>query len=286
MVDVAPRDEGMVLVGHGSRSPAGQAEFLELARLVAGAASAVVVEPGFLELSDPSVGDAIDRAVARGARRVAIVPAMLTSAGHSKSDVPASVFEACARHPDVSFCYGRPLGVDHALLRLAQQRLAQAGGVGLPLLVVARGTSDPDANSEAWKAGRLLWEWGRPPFFEVAYTGVTGPSVAEALHRGARLGAASVAAFSWFLCTGVLLDRVATELAASDIEVVDAGYFGPDPALVPVILDRYHEALGAAIRMNCDACAYRAPFPGLEERVGQPLGVGHSHLATAHRRHG
>ncbi|HLG91988.1 MAG TPA: hypothetical protein VKY15_03285 [Acidimicrobiales bacterium] len=50
-----------------------------------------------------------------------------------------------------------------------------------------------------------------------------------------------------------------------------------------MILERHAEAFGAPIRMNCDACAYRKPFPGLESRVGLPLGQGHSHLAAEHR---
>ncbi len=34
--------------------------------------------------------------------------------------------------------------------------------------------------------------------------------------------------------------------------------------------------------VNCDLCAYRAPWPGREGRQGQPIGVGHSHLAAEH----
>ena len=43
----------MLLVGHGSRSAAGRAEILRLADLVADRATGLVVEVGFLELSEP-----------------------------------------------------------------------------------------------------------------------------------------------------------------------------------------------------------------------------------------
>ena len=112
---------------------------------------------------------------------------------------------------------------------------------------------------------------------------MTPPTVSDALARCRALGADRVAAFAWFLGTGALIERMRDELAASPLEVVDTGYFGPDPALVPVVVARFHEALGDPIRMNCDACAYRAPFPGLEDRVGRAVGAGHSHLALEHR---
>ncbi len=56
------------------------------------------------------------------------------------------------------------------------------------LVVVGRGASDPDANSNVAKVMRMLWEgfgfgWG-----ETAYSGVTFPLVAPALEHAAKLG--------------------------------------------------------------------------------------------------
>ena len=173
---------------------------------------------------------------------------------------------------------------------MAHDNLAAVGAGGLPLLVIARGTSDPDANAEAHRAARLLAEFERAPFVVTGFSGVTWPRVPEALEMCARLGAARVAVFSWFLCNGKLVQRILDDEAAfvgqHGIEVIDAGYFGPDPRLVPVILERWAEAVRGEVVMSCDTCSYRRPFPTLEDRVGQPIGVGHSHLAAEHRGHG
>ena len=167
--------------------------------------------------------------------------------------------------------------------------LLGAGGSGLPLLLVARGTSDPDANGDAHKVTRLLGEWSGAPFVHTAFTGVTGPRVAEGLEVFARLGYDRMAVAFWFLCTGVLVERARADIAAFSIatgmDVVDAGYLGPDPRLVPAIVERYREAVRGVPAVNCDLCAYRAPWPGREGRLGQPIGVGHSHLAAEHREH-
>jgi sirohydrochlorin cobaltochelatase len=283
--------EGLLLVGHGSRSPVSEAEMQTLADLVAVALPEVAVDVGFLEMTDPPAGPVLDRLVAHGCRRVVVLPLMLLAAGHGKSDVPAIVIEGRQRHPRTDIVFGSPLGVVHDLVDLLGDKIDDSGGHGLPLVVVARGTSDPDANAEAHRAGRLLAEWVGAPFVQVAFTGVTWPLVPEGLDVVHRLGFRRVTLAFWFLCNGRLIERARAEIAEfaarTAVDVVDAGYLGPDPRVVPVVVQRYRDALGGAAPVyTCDTCAYRAPFPGLEDRVGQARGVGHSHLASEHRHHG
>jgi sirohydrochlorin cobaltochelatase len=96
-----------------------------------------------------------------------------------------------------------------------------------------------------------------------------------------------VAVAWWYLFHGKLIEQGRSELSlfaeSTGTELLDAGHLGPDPRLVPLILARYHEAGAGRPAVNCDTCAYRAPWPGREDRVGQALGVGHSHLAAVHR---
>lgn len=255
-----------------------------LGGLVAAALPSVAVEVGFLELTDPPAGEVIDGLVERGCRRVTVLPLVLLGAGHAKSDVPALVLDARQRHPEVEVRFGSPLGVSRLAVSLLGQSVVDAGGAGLPLLVVARGTSDPDANGDAFKAARLIGEWTGAPFVHVGFSGVTAPSVLDAASIFERLGGGQVALAWWYLCYGRLIERGRTELGSlPGISFLDAGYLGPDPRLVPLIIERYREAQAGRPAVNCDACAYRAPWPGREDRVGQPVGVGHSHLAVEHR---
>lgn len=279
--------DGLLLVAHGSRSPAGQGEMQALADEVMARQPSLPVELGYLELCDPPAGLALDRLVGRGCDRIGVVPLMLHAAGHSKSDVPAVVLEARLRHPDVKVAYGRPFGVDHALVSLAAKRVAAVGGAGRPLAVIGRGTSDPDANAEVCKAARLVAESTGAPVVVAGFSGVTWPTVPESLDQLTRLADGPLTVFTWFLATGVLLDRIASDVAAlrqrTGLAVTEAGWFGPDPVVAELTLARFEEAMGGQVRMNCDACAYRRPFPGLDGRVGQALGRGHSHLAVEHR---
>jgi sirohydrochlorin ferrochelatase len=280
-------DDGLLLVGHGSRSEEGASEMLALAGLICGALPGVAVDIGFLEMTDPPAGPVIDRLAAAGCRRVVVLPLVLLGAGHAKSDVPAVVLEARQRHPGLHVHFGSPLGITRDLVEVLGAALNDAGGADLPLLLIARGTSDPDANGDAHKVTRLLGEWVGAPFVHTAFTGVTGPNVADGLAVFHRLGYRRMAVAFWFLCTGVLVERARAEIAeftgATGVEVVDAGYLGPDPRVVPAVVERYEEAVRGITAVNCDLCAYRAPWPGREARQGQPIGVGHSHLAVEHR---
>ena len=284
-----PAADGLLLVGHGSRSDEGASEMRAIAKLVRDTLPEVVVDVGFLEMTEPPAGTVLDELAAAGCERVVVLPLVLLGAGHAKSDVPAVVLEARERHPQLHVHFGSPLGITRDLVEVLGGAVTDAGGAGLPLLLIARGTSDPDANGDAHKATRLVGEWVGAPFVHTAFTGVTTPDVADGLDVFARLGHRRMAVAFWFLCTGALVERARADIAAfsaaTGVEVVDAGYLGADPRLVPAIVERYSEAVRGIPAVNCDLCAYRAPWPGREDRQGQPIGVGHSHLAAEHRHH-
>jgi sirohydrochlorin cobaltochelatase len=264
-------------------------EMQSLADLVSSALPSVAIEVGFLEMTDPPAAVVIDRLVERGCESISVLPLVLLGAGHAKSDVPAVILDGRRRHPGLQIHFGSPLGVSRQPVELLGKAVVAAGGACLPLLMVARGTSDPDANADAHKAARLLAEWTGAPFVHVGFSGVTWPSVPEAADTLARLGHARVAVVWWYLCHGKLIEQGRMELnrfeSRSGVEIVDAGHLGPHPGLVPLIVERFREAGNGQSLVNCDTCAYRAPWPGREERVGQALGVGHSHLAAEHFRH-
>lgn len=280
-------DTGLLLVGHGSHCMISSEQMHVIGDQVAEALPDIIVEVGFLEMTDPPAGLVLDQMVDRGCRRIVILPMMLLGASHAKSDVPAIVVEARLRHPALDIVFGSPFGVVPELIEIAADNLAGVDAAGLPLVVIARGTSDPDANGEATKAARILAEWVDTDFLQVGYTGMTWPLTPDALDTVARLGHRRVALFFWFLCNGKLIERAREQIAefsaASGVEVVDAGYFGPDPKLTTIILRRYAEAIEGRPVVNCDTCVYRAAFPGMEDKAGQAIGVGHSHLAAEHR---
>ena len=271
-------EPALLIVGHGSRDPRGAEEFQELVSLVR-ARAPMHVEGGFIELSRPPISECVNNLRERGAREVSAVPLMLLAAGHAKDDVPATLVREKLTHPDLDFHYGRALGIRPELLELMDERISavvpEEEREGTAVLIVGRGSSDPDANSDLAKMARLFFE-GRPyPLVETAFVSLAPPSVTEALERCRRLGAGRVAVFSYFLFTGVLEERIREQSRnfAEDnpeVEVRYAGYFGPDARVAALVMERYRESFEGDIRMNCDVCVHRVALPGFEEKVGAP----------------
>ena len=241
------------------------------------------------------------------------VPLVLSAAGHGKGDIPAALAREQVRHPGLQYRYGRPLGphpvlldvlearIDAALALPAQGGKAQggkaqgakarggkAGGVGARasaawsadaragthVVLVGRGSTDPDGNAEVAKVARLLWEGRGYAEVTLSFISLTGPSVPAALDRARRLGAERIVVAPYFLFAGVLPDRVTAQASAfaeqhPQIDVRVAGLIGACDELAGLVLERYAEALRGDIRMNCDTCAYRIAMPGFADKVGQ-----------------
>ena len=123
--------------------------------------------------------------------------------GHAKDDIPATLVREKMGHPEMSFSYGRALGIRPELLELMDERISavvlEEKKEETAVLIVGRGSSDPDANSDLSKIARLFYE-GRPyPVVESAYVSMTPPDVANGLDRCLKLGAKRIVVFSYFL---------------------------------------------------------------------------------------
>ncbi|MGW1588779.1 sirohydrochlorin chelatase [Streptomyces sp. NPDC002386] len=293
----------LLIAGHGTRDEAGAEAFRDFVGELGRRHPELPVAGGFIELSPPPLGEAVAELVERGVRRFAAVPLMLVSAGHAKGDIPAALSREKERHPGISYTYGRPLGPHPSLLNVLERRLeealagASAERSDVTVLLVGRGSTDPDANAEVHKAARLLWEGRGYAGVETAFVSLAAPDVPSGLDRCAKLGARRIVVLPYFLFTGILPERVRRQTeewaaARPDVEVRSADVIGPEPELLDLVMERYAEAVKGDLRMNCDSCVYRIALPGFEDKVGLPQQPhfhpdddGHHH-GHGHHHHG
>ena len=282
---------GVMVCGHGSRDVDAIREFDSVARGIKERLPHYDVESGFLEFATPVIREGLDKLRARGMERVLAVPGMLFAAGHAKNDIPSVLNTYQAQHPDMPIDYARELALDAKLLQAAGDRIQaalDAAGDGVSrhdtlLMVVGRGASDPDANSNIVKVMRMLWEgfgfgWG-----ETSYSGVTFPLVEPGLEHAAKLGYKRIVVFPYFLFTGVLVKRIYehTDRVAArhpEIEFVKAPYLSDHPAVLDSFAERVEEILQGGNLMNCKLCKYREQILGFEDEVGLPQESHHHHV--------
>jgi sirohydrochlorin cobaltochelatase len=266
----------LLLVGHGTVDATGVAEFVAFTDRMRGLleADGADAEGGFIELSAPTVHEAWTALSARGHTTMAAVPMVLVAAGHAKGDIPAALQREVVRDPATAYVFGRPLGPHPLLQQVVAARVAEvAPELETAVLLVGRGSTDPDANAEICKVARLLQEGRGYAFVEPAFVSLTGPDVPGGLARCRALGARRVVVAPYFLFDGVLPRRVGEQARAfaaqhQDVDVRVARHIGDSPELAELVLERYREALHGDIRMNCDTCAYRVLLPGFEDKLG------------------
>ncbi len=287
---------GVMLCGHGSRSEEAVAEFAHLSEILRTKLPDYVVDYGYLEFARPILRDGLDAIRAQGVQHIYALPGMLMAAGHAKNDIPSvlnAYQEEIRRNEDPAFTieYGRELAVDLKMLQAAGARVEEAvekAGDHISrhdtlLMVVGRGASDPDANSNISKITRMLWEGMGFGWAETCYSGVTFPLVQPGLEHAAKLGFKRIIVFPYFLFTGILVDRIydhTDKVAANhpEIEFVKAGYLNDHPHVIATFLDRLTEIQEGTGNMNCQMCKYRVQVLGFEEEVGLVQESHHHHV--------
>jgi sirohydrochlorin ferrochelatase len=173
-----------------------------------------------------------------------LVPALLSSGYHVRSDVPRHV--ASSGHPAVRVT--RALGPSSELTRAMLDRLLESGWrTGEHVVLAAAGTSDRHAQSDvAAAAARLSALVGSRVSIAFAAPRRDGsgyPSVPEAVARARRAGASRVAVASYLLADGLFQGR----LHEAGADVVSAP-LGAHPAVIRLACRRRrHAELAAAL---------------------------------------
>ncbi|MFT0788006.1 sirohydrochlorin chelatase [Synechococcus sp. H55.10] len=273
----------LLLIGHGSRDPEGQQAFLELAQAYQSLTPQRPVIPCFLELAQPSIAQGVEQCLAQGWQEIVALPLLLFGARHNKFDVTVELDRLQALHPQLRIHYGGPLGIRVEILQLLRDRLAallaaqprQIPGAETVLLFVGRGSSDPEANAEACKLARLLWEGSGLAAVETCFIGITHPRLPVGLERALSWQPRRVIVLPYFLFTGVLVKKIEAAVQERRRQYPEIEWLMlPELGLVDTVLHSLQqleqEALQGQTPINCHLCKFRLA-------VSAELGVGHTH---------
>ncbi|MBL9125556.1 MAG: sirohydrochlorin chelatase [Planctomycetaceae bacterium] len=214
----APAVEGLLIVGHGTRDPRGQAEMQAVVERVAARLPGVPCQGCSLEFATPTIAEGVSLLSQRGVERIVAMPLLLFAAGHVKEDIPAALAAASAQAGGIPIEFKRYLGCHPALVELAVKRCEEAlarAGVGefggrsqTLLLMVGRGSRDPEANAEMAQFARLVFERVQPAWLEVCFTALAEPLLARGLEFAGATRFPQIVVQPHLLFPGELLERV------------------------------------------------------------------------------
>jgi sirohydrochlorin ferrochelatase/(2Fe-2S) ferredoxin len=268
-----------IILGHGSRDSAANDDFVRCVDAWrASREDGALVAHAYVELARPSLADALE-SIARRAAEVVVVPLFLFSAGHVKNDVPLALARARALFPGVRFVSAPPLGVHPELAKLVFERAASVapmdGGKATrtAMVVVGRGSSDPDANADFCKIARLAGEGRGLLLVEPAFVGITRPLFADALEHVARARPDRIVVVPYLLFPGRLVEKLRAQVSQfadryPGTRPVLAPTLGADACVLALMGKRAEGARLGQAPLPCDTCLYREKFPGFVNEVG------------------
>ena len=123
---MAQRDEtAVLLIAHGSRRDEANRDLARLAEQVQARGEYAIVEIAYLELAEPTIPQAAQRCVRRGARTVLMLPYFLSAGSHVTNDLERFRRECEAEYAGVTFRLCPPLGLHPLLIDVVVARLAE-----------------------------------------------------------------------------------------------------------------------------------------------------------------
>ena len=117
---------GVIVFTHGSRVKEGNEIMVRLVDKLRSRLGYDLVEPCFMELSEPTIPSAIEKLVVRGCNHIFGYAFFLVPGRHLQQDIPAIIEEALKNHRGVTYEITEPMMDDPAMLDMVEKRIERA----------------------------------------------------------------------------------------------------------------------------------------------------------------
>lgn len=228
----------LILTAHGSRDPRSAANTFAIAGHLRRVAPELDVRVAFCDHNTPHLSDVLGEV----SGDVTVVPFLLASAYHARTDIPGLI---AAAQPGPPVRQAATLGEDPRLVQVLGERLTQAGvsrfDSDLGVVVVAVGSSHAEANARTARVADRLASGTRWAGAEMAFATGTEPSISQAVGRLRERGASRFVIAPWFLAHGRITDGIAEYAHREGIPMAEP--LGAHRLVAATVLDRVDEAL-------------------------------------------
>ncbi|ADG82415.1 sirohydrochlorin chelatase [Thermincola potens] len=118
-------DRGIIILGHGSKAPEALETLKKIAEMVRVSLGDGIVEIASLQFNKPDLPEAIQTVIAKGARKVIIIPLFLYNGIHMQEDIPAVIAEQKDKNPGVEIVLAKNLGADDRIVGVLLDRIKE-----------------------------------------------------------------------------------------------------------------------------------------------------------------
>lgn len=267
--------EAVLIVGHGSRVSESNYQFESLVQRVQEGLPNRNLYFGYIELAQPFFGDQLEKIASENRfRKIKIIPYMLFMASHIKNDFPLEISKIKSKYPKLEISFSDPLGNDELLIQLLAKRILEIPKNNpnkTVLLMIGRGSSDPVANGDFFRASRLIGEYSGYKEVHSCFVGITEPNLPTTLENIGRMRPETLLIQPYFLFTGVLVERI-EELVQSFstkapwVKIKLLPYIGNDKNLLPLLRNKINKETSKELA-SCLSCVYRPDPLAVQNKV-------------------
>ncbi len=219
--------QAVLLIGHGSKDPEGNAEFEAFAKQAG-------MRYCMLDYVEPSLPNALSQLAEEGITHLAVIPYFLFAGGHVKKDIPETIDIARKKYPAMTIYLGRHLGLEKVLLEVCAERCGETKG--RRILLVGRGSLHADAIADMATQTAHLRTFTGNPDIDHSFIALAPPDLPTGIKNNHLDSNEPPILVPYFLFTGILVKRIAKIAQEHGCEV--RPHLGADIRLIHLLHQR------------------------------------------------
>lgn len=238
--------EAILYICHGSRVSEASKQAISFIHQVMKKVDHPIQEIGFLELSEPTLAESFESCVKKGVTKIIAIPILLLTAAHAKEDIPEELAKLQLNFPHVEVKLGKPIGVNEKMIGLLLEVIAETN---IPLkddvtvLLVGRGSSDPDVKRDLTTIGNLLEKRSAIKRVEVCFLTAAEPSLQQGIRWAKESGSQQVFVIPYLFFTGILMKKIEKSLKKISEDPTPQFILCPYLGYRPIIEEIIHEQI-------------------------------------------
>lgn len=118
------KTKALIVVDHGSKVNEANEMLVDVAELIKkkNDSEFQIITYCHMELAEPTISQAFDECVSKGADHIVVHPYFLAPGRHSTQDIPRMVRNAASKHPEVTYEVTKPLGIHENIIEVILER--------------------------------------------------------------------------------------------------------------------------------------------------------------------
>lgn len=239
--------EAVLYICHGSRLESAISQAIEFVESCKNLRNEPIQQYCFLELSQPTISQALEECVALGATQILAIPVLLLTAAHAKIDIPFELEKAMQNYPQINLQLGKPIGINNEIIDLLFERIKQTYQpitLKTKILLVGRGSSDLDVKRDLSLIAKRLEEKINHPVHICFLTG-SKPYFRELIEEFNDLEIDRIVIVPYLLFTGLLINGIRNIVEEysqkNNIKYILCDYLGNSSVVVHALNNRIDE---------------------------------------------